>query len=63
MAMGLDYDASNIGCQISYIFIVGRYVRVWGLKRPQKHIFHFPPVEVENVQVQHNLFTIDTHHL
>ncbi len=25
-----------IGCQISYVFTVGRYVRVWGLKRPQK---------------------------
>ena len=28
----------------------------YGAKKVQ-HIFHFPPVEVENVQVQHNLFT------
>ena len=33
---GGSFDVSNIGCQISYVFTVGRYVRVWGLKRPQK---------------------------
>ncbi len=33
---GGSSDVSNIGFQISYVFIVGRYVRVWGLKRPQK---------------------------
>ncbi len=26
----------SIGCQISYVFVVGRSLRVWGLKRPQK---------------------------
>ncbi len=29
-------DVMVCSCQISYVFIVGRYVRVWGLKRPQK---------------------------
>ncbi len=33
---GASPDVSNIGCQISYVFVAGRSVRVWGLKRPQK---------------------------
>ncbi len=35
---GGSSDVSNISCQISYVFIVGRSVKVWGLKGPQKTI-------------------------
>ncbi len=35
---GGSSDVSNIGCQISCVFVVGRSMRVWGLKDPRKPV-------------------------